>query len=57
MKKQWKSFSELQIKRFRLFRENTQLISELYVAVMMMSSSKKFHQVIILLPKILHLSA
>ena len=33
MKKQWKSFSALQIKRFRLFREHTQLISKLHITV------------------------
>ena len=33
MKKQWKSFSALQIKRFRLFREHTHLISKLHVTI------------------------
>ena len=28
MKKQWKSFSEIQLKRFRLLRDNRHLISE-----------------------------
>ena len=28
MKKQWKSFSEVQLQRFRLFRDHRHLISE-----------------------------
>lgn len=34
MKKQWKSFSEIQLKRFRLLREHRHLISEQLIVLL-----------------------